>query len=94
METIRRFKTMSLWDFIELMEGNCYGSGDKEVYFTYLDELRMRRIESISEGGNYKLASLAKELKSELEKDIQKNSSLLSDEELKEFNFIIEEITG
>ncbi|MBK24771.1 MAG: hypothetical protein CME70_12305 [Halobacteriovorax sp.] len=92
MRTVRKFKKMGLWDFIDLMKENCFGCADKETYFTYLDELRMRRIESISEGGNYKLASLAKELKLELEKEREKNSNFLKEEELKEFDFIVEEI--
>ncbi len=92
MRTVRKFKKMGLWDFIELLETNCFASGDKETYFTYLDEIRMRRIESISEGGNYKLASLAKELKSEIDKELEKKSDFLDSEELKEIEFIIEEI--
>lgn len=84
---------MGLWDFIELMETNCYSSSDKEVYFLYLDELRMRKIESISEGGNYKLKSLAHELVQHFQKEIQKDSQFVSDSEIENFNFIVKEIT-
>ena len=83
---------MSLWDFIELMEQNCYASKSKDTYFIYLNELRMRKIESISEGGNYKLISLAKELHREFEKEISNNKEFVNEEELNEFEFIIKEI--
>ena len=92
MEVIREFKKMSLWDFIDLMQENCFSSGKVEIYFLYLDELRLRKIESISEGGNFKLISLAKELKSEFTKDLEKNAGFANESELTDFNFIIEEI--
>lgn len=92
METVRKFKRMGLWDFIELMEANCYDCHDKELYFTYLDELRMRKIESISEGGNYKLISLAKELEEEFQKEVKANNDFVSESELNDFDFIIKEI--
>lgn len=93
METIRRFKKMSLWDFIELMEKNCYDSAEKDTYFLYLDELRMRRIESISEGGNYKISSLAKELHQKFNKEIEKNPDFVTDEEKGQFEFIVDELS-
>jgi hypothetical protein len=93
METIRRFKKMSLWDFIELMEKNCYCSGDKDSYFLYLDELRMRKIESVSEGGNYKLKSLANELNDQFTLELKKNPSFVLEAEKKDFDYIVSEIT-
>ncbi|MFT6067830.1 MAG: hypothetical protein ACJAT2_001173 [Bacteriovoracaceae bacterium] len=94
METIRRFKKMSLWDFIELMEANCYNSGDKDTYFLYLDELRMRKIESVSEGGNYKLKSLALELKEKFLEEVKKSPGFALEEEMKDLEFIVNEITS
>ncbi|MBT3586520.1 MAG: hypothetical protein HN509_16550 [Halobacteriovoraceae bacterium] len=90
METIRKFKKMGLWDFIELMQQNCYQSGKKEVYFLYLDELNMRRIESISEGGNYKLQALGRELLAQFEKEIDQNRDFIAESEELEFRKIIE----
>lgn len=92
METIRAFKKMSLWDFINLMQKNCFLSGKVENYFLYLDELRMRKVESISEGGNFKLISLASELKAEFEKELVKKNDFASKKEVTDFNFTIEEI--
>ncbi len=84
---------MSLWDFIELMEQNCYQSGDKDAYFLYLDELRMRKIESVSEGGNYKLKSLATELNEKFLEEVEKNPSFVLESEMNDFEFIVKEIT-
>ena len=90
METIRHFKKMSLWDFIELLEKKCLNSGDKEQYFIYLDEIKMRRIESISEGGNLKLKSLAKNLLLEFRNELVKNQSFCESKELEDFEYIVE----
>ena len=91
MEVIRQFKKMSLWDFIYLMHGQCVGCGKSSTYFMYLDEIKMRRIESISEGGNLKLRSLAIELLGEFKKEIAVNSSFCSPVDLSEFTTIVED---
>jgi hypothetical protein len=94
METIRQFKKMSLWDFIELMERNCYESGAKATDFLDLAELRMRKIEAVSEGGNYKLQSLARELRDQLRAEVEKNPEFITEADQNDFEFIVKEITG
>lgn len=88
MDTIRQFKKMSLWDFIELMESQCFGCAKSATYFMYLDEIKMRRIESISEGGNFKLRSLALQLLEEFQKELGRDPSFASSEELSSFTTI------
>lgn len=90
MEIIRQFKKMNLWDFIELMQSNCLNCGEAKTYFMYLDEIKMRRIESISEGGNHKLKNLALELLESFQNEISKNPDFCSEAELNEFQYIVE----
>ncbi len=91
MDIVRQFKKMSLWDFIDLMESQCFGCAKSATYFMYLDEIKMRRIESISEGGNYKLRSLAQQLLEEFQKELHRDSSFATSEELKSFTTIAKE---
>lgn len=90
MEVVRQFKKMSLWDFIDLMQDQCLGCGESKTYFMYLDEIKMRRIESISEGGNYKLHTLALELLGEFKKEFSVDSTFCSTEEMAIFKTIVE----
>lgn len=90
LETIRHFKKMSLWDFIELLENNCLGCHKAETYFIYLDEVKMRRIESISEGGNLKLKKLAEQLLTEFKKEKDANEQFCSDKELQDFQYTVQ----
>lgn len=90
METLREFKKMSYWDFKELLEEKCLGCHDKETYFTYLMEIKMRRIESISEGGNIKLKNLALNLYKEFQNENEQDSEFCSPKDLEEFRYIIE----
>jgi len=90
MEVVRQFKKMSLWDFIDLMEQQCFGCAKSSTYFMYLDEIKMRRIESISEGGNFKLRSLAAQLLAEYKKELKMNPSFSSAEDLASFTAIVE----
>ena len=90
MEIIRRFKKMSLWDFIDLMNEQCLNCGDRETYFLYLDEIKLRRIESVSEGGDHKLRSLAKELLHNYEEEMKKSSDFSNSEDYQSFKFIVE----
>ncbi|MGB0454983.1 MAG: hypothetical protein ACPGJV_14830 [Bacteriovoracaceae bacterium] len=90
METIRQFKRMSLWDFIDLMEENCLNSGKATTYFMYLDEIKMRRIESISEGGNVKLKKLANQLLQTFKEEKNKDSEFCTDQEFNDFVYTVQ----
>ncbi len=90
MEIVRQFKKMSLWDFIDLMNEQCIGSGKKETYFLYLDEIKLRRFESVSEGGDHKLRSLAKELLQAYQEEMLKNPDFSNPNDFQDFQSIVE----
>ncbi len=89
MQIIRRFKKMNIWDFIDLMNQECFGSAKSDTYFLYLDEIKLRRLESVSEGGDLKLRSLAKELLEEYKKEMEKNDQFSSQEDYESFHYIV-----
>ncbi len=64
MEIIRKYKKLSTWDFLELVDSElAHGSSPSlEEYISYLDELKMRAYESISEGEIYKIKLRIKRL--------------------------------
>lgn len=90
MEIIRQFKKMNIWDFQDLMQEQCLNKGDSAVYFMYLDELKLRRIASVSEGGDHKLRSLAHELLASFKREYEKNKDFCSEKELKDFSHIVQ----
>jgi|SaaInlStandDraft_2_1057019.scaffolds.fasta_scaffold738066_1 hypothetical protein len=81
---------MGLWDFINLLETQCYNCANISTYQMYLDEIKIRQIESISEGGSYKLKKLAKTLHEEFNKEVSKDKSFATANEREEFKYIIE----
>jgi hypothetical protein len=89
MEILRQFKRMSLWDFIDLQSSRCYGCGDQKTYLIYLDEIKLRRIESISEGGNLKLKSLAEDLLREYKKELSLSPDFATEQEMNDFKYIV-----
>lgn len=64
MEIIRKYKKLSTWDFLELIDREIERAErlSFEEYISYFDELKMRTYESISEGELYKLRLRCKRL--------------------------------
>ncbi len=57
MEILRKYKKLSTWNFLELIDSDVESRDllSPEDYIAYLDELKFRTYESISEGELYKL---------------------------------------
>lgn len=55
MLIIRRYKALGWFDLLDKLEEELSKDPPKERYFDFLDEFRMRLIESVSEGASYKL---------------------------------------
>lgn len=64
MEIIRRYKKLSTWNFLELLDSEIDRTDPLayEEYVAYFDELKIRTYESISEGELYKLRLRANRL--------------------------------
>lgn len=69
MLIIRRLKKLSYWDLKEYFENewkSLAAAKQREFALEILDEIRLRILESVSEGGTYKLRDLAHEIKETL----------------------------
>jgi len=64
---------------------------EREIYVEFIDELRMRKLESFSEGATFKMKAKAKELLAQFEERMQEES-FASEEQLSEVKQLIEDI--
>lgn len=62
MLIIRKYRRLGWFDFLDRIELELKAKPDKKMYSALLDEIRMRRLESVSEGGVYKLRAPANEI--------------------------------
>lgn len=88
----RRYKKLLWFDFLDQMEVELKRFPSKEKYIELLDEIRLRRLESVSEGGTYKLKAPAKELFSKFERRMSEDQSFASTEDLNDCKNILEDI--
>lgn len=84
MQVIRRYKKLLWFDFLEVMNQQLEEKPDKVIFFELLDELRMRLLESISEGANFKLKAPAIRLLQEFETRMKLEPSFANTSELEE----------
>lgn len=75
MEIIRKFKKLSTPRLLELVEFEMTAELELSQFTEYFDELKMRKLESISEGEIFKIKRAAKNLLAHLEKLVQQNES-------------------
>lgn len=85
MQVIRRYKKLPWFDFLEVMNQQLERKPDKTTYFELLDELRMRLLESISEGANFKLKAPASRLLQEFKTRMELEPSFSTSDDFKEF---------
>ena len=85
MQVIRRYKKLPWFDFLEVMNQQLERKPDKTIYFELLDELRMRLLESISEGANFKLKVPASRLLQEFKTRMELEPSFSTSDDFKEF---------
>ncbi len=68
MEVLRKYKRLDWFDFLDAIEIELSKNPGKEVYFDFLDELKMRQVECISEGALFKFKKVARNLLKKFEK--------------------------
>lgn len=87
----RRYSKLPWFDFLDQIEDELKENPPKERYIELLDEFRMRKIESVSEGGTFKLKAPATKL---VEKFTQRmeDSSFATSEDLEECQQILKDI--
>lgn len=85
MEIIRKFKKLPILRFLELVEVELKHDIPIEDYFAFADELKMRKLESISEGEIFKIKRSARNVEEAL-----KTRAFSSDENSKLLNVLSE----
>lgn len=70
----RRYRKNDWWDLVTVIEQELQRSESIDTYYYIADELKWRIVESISEGGNFKIRNKAQELKNKFLKYTQENT--------------------
>lgn len=82
----RKFKKLGWWDFLEYMEKQLLNNPSKTEYIEFLDELRLRLLESVSEGGTFKLKAPTEMLKQKFIQRMEVDDDFANSNDLSEVN--------
>jgi len=88
----RRYKKLSWFDFLDHIEDELKTLPPKESYIEILDELRMRKIESVSEGGTFKIKAPSKDIVLKFQERMNDDSKFARPSDLEECERILEDI--
>lgn len=91
MEILRKYRKLDWFDFLDTMTRTLNKNPEQEIYVEFIDELRMKKLESLSEGATFKMKAKAKELLAMYEKRMQEEG-FATEENLKEVKQLIEDI--
>ena len=85
MITVRPYRKLDWFEFLDIINDKLKEDPTEEIYFSLIDELYMRKVNSISEGGTYKLKAPAKNLLSNFELKRENEPEFCTDERFAEF---------
>jgi hypothetical protein len=86
MQIIRRYKKLDWWSFVEHIDlALDKDETTQESYIELLDEIRMRLLESVSEGASYKFKKQAQRLLTSYRSKFARSEDLAEIIELEEF---------
>ena len=85
MITVRPFQKHDWFEFLEIIEKSLQEKASSEQCFALIDELYMRKVDSISEGASYKLKSPAKNLLNYFQARQAEDTNFSSEKQLEEF---------
>jgi hypothetical protein len=92
MHIVRRYKKLDWWDFLTVIDQELEKMPAKETYIDLIDELRMRKIESISEGATFKMKAPSKDILERFKNRMSEDQSFASDEDLTEITQLVDEV--
>lgn len=92
MLIVREYRKLGWWDFLDRIEFELKQQPDKSVYIKFLDELRMRRLESVSEGGSFKLKAPANDIFNRFQERISLDSSFAESADIEECRELLRDI--
>jgi len=94
MLIIRKYRKLPWFDFLECIDAALEKNPMVAVYFELLDELRMRKIESISEGASFKMQAPTQKLWQSFSGRLATEANFADPNELKEFKSLVASMTG
>lgn len=87
---MRRYQKNDWWDLVTVIEQELERDNSYKTYYNIADELKWRIVESISEGGHFKIQNKVREIKDRFDKTELKN---ISESELNDihalFDFVL-----
>jgi len=89
----RKFKRCDWFTFLDLLNEHLENHGKATAYFEFADELRLRHLELISEGGAFKLKKAAAILLKNIEERVASNTDFLTAEGEKELRYLLSSLT-
>lgn len=92
MLIIRKYRKLDWFDFVDMKTRLLKKSPGKEIYIELIDELRMRKLESMSEGATYKMGVLGRDILNLFIIRASENSSFASSEDIDNLRNLVEEI--
>ena len=92
MNLIRKYKKLGWWDLIERFNYDISNGPTKEIFFDYMDEFHMRKLESVSEGGSYKIKAPCLELVNSVEQRMKNDTSFAAESEFAELKKLANEL--
>jgi hypothetical protein len=92
MEILRRYNKLAWFDFLDRIEFDLKEKPKKDLYFELLDEICMRQLESVSEGGTYKLRAPTKSLLIKFKERMAEDSSFAGEVDFNELEKVAETI--
>ena len=93
LDILRKYRKLDWFDFLEYVEKELEGEPACKVYFEIIDEICVRKLESISEGATYKLKAPSLDLLKRFEQRVSKDGSFATKEEIEEFKTLVKSIT-
>ena len=92
MIIIRRFRKLDWFDLLDRIQKDLDEKPDKKIYFEFLDEFRMRLLDSISEGASFKLKAPTKEILMKFETRMKEDTEFATEADMQEFKELALEI--
>lgn len=92
MEIFRKYKRLLWFELVELVEESLSKKTDFESYIEYIDELKMRLVDSISEGLSYKVKGLAVKISNSFEIRTKEDEGFASSDQQEEFRRLLKDL--
>ena len=89
MDLIRKYRKLDWFNFLDYIEKELEGEPDSKIYFELMDEICVRKLESISEGATYKLKAPSIDILKRFELRVSKDPSFTTEEKVKEFKALV-----